>query len=152
MEKVPDTVSLTGPSVIPPHHPGEAFGVDELPGRAGVSSRDLIKGPAPVLIDRVAHDSCSTLTQRVRGKQVTTTERFERPSDRLHPIQQAFIDELGPQCGCRTPGQVMSAVALLNPNPNPTRQGARRAMSGYLCRCGANDHHPNSIMRAGGPI
>jgi aerobic-type carbon monoxide dehydrogenase small subunit (CoxS/CutS family) len=73
---------------------------------------------------------------------------LEGPNGELHPIQQAMIDELGPQCGFCTPGQIMSAVALLEANPNPTRDEARHAMSGNLCRCGAYDHYLNSVMRA----
>jgi aerobic-type carbon monoxide dehydrogenase small subunit (CoxS/CutS family) len=66
----------------------------------------------------------------------------------LHPVQQAFIEELGPQCGFCTPGQVMSAVGLLKVNPSPTLQEAKRAMSGNLCRCGAYDHYLRGVMRA----
>ena len=105
-------------------------------------------GACTVLIDDVAQYSCSILTHRVRGLEVTTVEGLESPSGELHPVQQAFIDELGPQCGFCTPGQVMSAVALLEANPNPTREEARAAMAGNLCRCGAYDHYLNGIMRA----
>jgi aerobic-type carbon monoxide dehydrogenase small subunit (CoxS/CutS family) len=63
-------------------------------------------------------------------------------------VQQAFIDELAPQCGFCTPGQLMSAVALLNRKPNPTRDEARQAMAGNLCRCGAYHHYLNGVMRA----
>lgn len=75
-------------------------------------------------------------------------EGLEGQGGELHPVQQAFIDELGPQCGFCTPGQVMSAVALLKVNPNPTRDEARAAMAGNLCRCGAYDHYLNGVMRA----
>ena len=105
-------------------------------------------GACTVMIDGVAHYSCSTLTHRVRGREVTTVEGLEGPGGELHPVQQAFIDELGPQCGFCTPGQVMSAAALLRANPDPTRDDARRAMSGNLCRCGAYDHYLNGVMRA----
>jgi aerobic-type carbon monoxide dehydrogenase small subunit (CoxS/CutS family) len=105
-------------------------------------------GACTVMIDDVAHYSCSTLTHRVRGRRVTTVEGLEGPSGELHPVQQAFVDELGPQCGFCTPGQVISAVALLKANPNPTRDEARAAMAGNLCRCGAYDHYLNSVMRA----
>ncbi len=105
-------------------------------------------GACTVMIDGVAHYSCSTLTHRVRGREVTTVEGLEGPGGELHPVQQAFIDELGPQCGFCTPGQVMSAAALLRANPSPTRDEARRAMSGNLCRCGAYDHYLNGVMRA----
>jgi aerobic-type carbon monoxide dehydrogenase small subunit (CoxS/CutS family) len=79
---------------------------------------------------------------------VTTVEGLEGPNGELHPVQQAFVDELGPQCGFCTPGQVMSAVALLRRNPSPTREEARRAMSGNLCRCGAYHHYLDGVMRA----
>lgn len=107
-------------------------------------------GACTVLIDDVAHYACSTLTHRVIGRAVTTVEGLESESGELHPVQQAFIDELGPQCGFCTPGQVMSAVALLKVNPHPTREEARAAMAGNLCRCGAYDHYLNGIMRAAG--
>ena len=105
-------------------------------------------GACTVMIDGVNHYSCSTLTHRVRDREVTTVEGLEGPNGELHPVQQAFIDELSPQCGFCTPGQVMSAVALLGRNPNPTREEARRAMSGNLCRCGAYNHYLNGVMRA----
>ena len=105
-------------------------------------------GACTVIISGTTHYSCSTLTQRVRDRKITTVEGLESPDGKLHPVQQAFIDELGPQCGFCTPGQVMSAVALLEANPNPTRSEARLAMSGNLCRCGAYDHYLNGVMRA----
>jgi len=88
------------------------------------------------------------LTHLVRGRAITTIEGIEGPNGELHPVQQAMIDELGPQCGFCTPGQVMSAVALLKVNPNPTREEVRQAMCGNLCRCGAYDHYTNAVMRA----
>ena len=105
-------------------------------------------GACTVLVDNVAMYSCSTLTHRVRGRSVVTVEGLEGEDGALHPVQQAFIEELGPQCGFCTPGQVMSAVALLKINPSPTREEARVAMSGNLCRCGAYDNYLNSVMRA----
>ena len=105
-------------------------------------------GACTVLVDDVAMYSCSTLTHRVRGRSVVTVEGLEGEDGALHPVQRAFIEELGPQCGFCTPGQVMSAVALLKINPSPTREEARVAMSGNLCRCGAYDNYLNSVMRA----
>ncbi len=104
-------------------------------------------GACTLMIDDVATYSCSTLTHTVRNRQVTTIEGLQAANGDLHPVQQAFIDELGPQCGFCTPGQVMSAVALLKSTPNPTREQARLSMSGNLCRCGAYDHYLNSVMR-----
>jgi aerobic-type carbon monoxide dehydrogenase small subunit (CoxS/CutS family) len=105
-------------------------------------------GACTVVIDGVSTYSCSTLTHMVGDRQVRTVEGLEGPNGELHPVQQAMIDELGPQCGFCTPGQIMSAVALLEANPNPTRDEVRHAMSGNLCRCGAYDHYLNSVMRA----
>jgi aerobic-type carbon monoxide dehydrogenase small subunit (CoxS/CutS family) len=105
-------------------------------------------GACTVVIDGTSTYSCSTLTHMVGDRQVRTIEGLEGPNGELHPIQQAFIDELGPQCGFCTPGQIMSTVALLEANPNPTRDEARHALSGNLCRCGAYDHYLNSVMRA----
>jgi aerobic-type carbon monoxide dehydrogenase small subunit (CoxS/CutS family) len=107
-------------------------------------------GACTVLIDDVSHYSCSTLTHSVRSRQVLTVEGLQTADGQLHPVQQAFIDELAPQCGFCTPGQVMAAVALLRANPRPTREEARQAMSGNLCRCGAYDHYLNGVMRASG--
>lgn len=105
-------------------------------------------GNCTVMVDGVAVYSCSTLTHTVRGKDVTTIEGIKGKDGGLHPVQKAMVAELGPQCGFCTPGQVVSAVALLNSNPNPTRDEARQGMSGNLCRCGAYDHYLNSVMRA----
>ena len=105
-------------------------------------------GACTVLVDEITQYSCSMLTHRVRGRAITTIEGLESENGELHPVQQAFIDELSPQCGFCTPGQVLSAVALLRSNPNPTRDEARAAMAGNLCRCGAYDHYLNGVMRA----
>lgn len=107
-------------------------------------------GACTLLIDGVPNYSCSTLTHSVRGREVTTVEGLQKSDGTLHPVQQAFVDELSPQCGFCTPGQVMTAVALLDENPRPTREEARQAMSGNICRCGAYDHYLNGIMRASG--
>ena len=109
-------------------------------------------GACTVLADDVNIYSCSTLTHQVRGKKIQTVEGVASPDGTLHPVQQAFIDELGPQCGFCTPGQVMSAVGLLKKNPKPTVDEARRAMSGNLCRCGAYDHYLKGVMRAAGKV
>jgi aerobic-type carbon monoxide dehydrogenase small subunit (CoxS/CutS family) len=105
-------------------------------------------GACTVLIDDVPHHSCSTLTHSLRGRKVTTIEGLEGPNGELHPMQKAFVEELAPQCGFCTPGQIMSAVALLKVNPKPTRDDVRMALSGNLCRCGAYDHYLNAVMRA----
>jgi|SRR5688572_8789401 len=105
-------------------------------------------GACTVLVDDIAYNSCSTLTHTVRAKKVLTIEGLAGPNGELHPVQQAFVKELAPQCGFCTPGQCMSAVALLKHNPRPTRDEVRVAMSGNLCRCGAYDNYTNGVMRA----
>jgi aerobic-type carbon monoxide dehydrogenase small subunit (CoxS/CutS family) len=107
-------------------------------------------GACTVMLDDVAYYSCSTLTHGVRGREVTTIEGIAAPDGTLHPVQRAFVEELGPQCGFCTPGQVVTAVALLKASPKPTIEEARRAMSGNLCRCGAYDHYLRAVMRAAG--
>lgn len=105
-------------------------------------------GNCTVMVDGMTLYSCSTLTHSVRDREITTIEGIKGKDGGLHPVQKAMVEELGPQCGFCTPGQVVSAVALLNANPKPTREEARQAMSGNLCRCGAYAHYLNSVMRA----
>jgi aerobic-type carbon monoxide dehydrogenase small subunit (CoxS/CutS family) len=105
-------------------------------------------GACSVMIDDVVFNSCSVLTHTVRARKVVTIEGVAGENGDLHPVQQAFIDELAPQCGFCTPGQVVSAVALLKRNPKPTRDECRAALAGNLCRCGAYDNYLNGVMRA----
>ena len=109
-------------------------------------------GACTVLLDGVPNYSCSVLTQNVKGRAVTSVEGVRSANGTLHAVQQAFIAENATQCGFCTAGQVMSAVALLNSNPRPTRDEALQAMSGNLCRCGAYEHYLNGVMRASGQI
>jgi len=109
-------------------------------------------GACTVLIEGVPNYSCSVLTHNVKGKAVVSIEGVKAADGTLHAVQQAFVDENAPQCGFCTPGQVMSAVALLNSNPRPTRAEAIAAMSGNLCRCGAYEHYLNGVMRASGQL
>lgn len=105
-------------------------------------------GNCTVLIDGVPRYACSVLTHSVRHADITTIEGLAAPDGKLHPVQEAFIAELGPQCGFCTPGQIMSTVGLLSVNPRPTRAEAAEALSGNLCRCGAYDHYLNAVMLA----
>ena len=105
-------------------------------------------GACTVLVDGVANYACSVLTHNVKDKAVVSIEGIKSVDGTLHAIQQAFIDENSPQCGFCTPGQVMSAVALLNSNPRPTREEVRAGLSGNLCRCGAYEHYINGVLRA----
>ncbi|PCI74887.1 MAG: (2Fe-2S)-binding protein [SAR86 cluster bacterium] len=105
-------------------------------------------GACTVLVDDVPSYACSVLTHSVKNMRIESVEGLESANGDLHPVQQAFVDELSPQCGYCTPGQVMSAVGLLRSNPNPTREEARQGMAGNICRCGSYDSYLNGVMRA----
>ena len=109
-------------------------------------------GACTVLIDGVPNYSCSVLTHNVKDKAVISIEGVKSANGTLHAVQQAFITENSPQCGFCTPGQVMSAVALLNSNPSPTREEVRVGLSGNLCRCGAYEHYITGVLRASGQL
>jgi aerobic-type carbon monoxide dehydrogenase small subunit (CoxS/CutS family) len=105
-------------------------------------------GACTVLVDGVTRYSCSTLTHVVRTKRIVTIEGLASESGALHPVQQAVVDEGGFQCAFCAPGFIMSMVALVASNPNPTEDEAAHALSGNLCRCG--DYHKilKSALRA----
>ena len=105
-------------------------------------------GACTVLIDGVPSYSCSVLTHSVRTKQITTIEGLEEPDGTLHPVQQAVLDEGGFQCAFCAPGFIMSMVAMVEANPNPTREEAAQALSGNLCRCADYNKILTSAMRA----
>ena len=91
-------------------------------------------GACTVLIDGVSAKSCTLLALQVQGREVTTVEGLAR-NGTLHPVQQAFIDCHGLQCGFCTPGMMMTAVCLLRENPRPTEAQIAAALEGNLCRC-----------------
>ena len=91
-------------------------------------------GACTVLLDGKPVKSCTLFAVQADGREVRTVEGLEQ-AGQLHPIQQAFWDEHGLQCGFCTPGMMMTSVALLEANPSPTEQEIRRAISGNLCRC-----------------
>ena len=105
-------------------------------------------GACTVLIDGVNSYSCSVLTHTVRGSEIVTIEGLEAPDGTLHPVQQAVLDEGGFQCAFCAPGFIMSMVAMVEANPNPTREEAAQALSGNLCRCADYDKILTSAMRA----
>ena len=104
-------------------------------------------GSCTVLIDGVPHYSCSVLTYTVRDKKVLTIEGLASPDGTLHPVQQGVIDEQGFQCAFCMPGFIMTAVAFLKTNPNPTRTELAQGLSGNLCRCQDYDKILTAMMR-----
>ncbi len=91
-------------------------------------------GACTVILDGRAVKSCSILALHANGREVITIEGLAE-GNRLHPIQQAFIDHFAIQCGYCTPGMILSAKALLDENPNPTEHEIKETLRGNLCRC-----------------
>jgi carbon-monoxide dehydrogenase small subunit len=91
-------------------------------------------GACTVLLDGISVKSCTVLAVQADGSAVTTIEGLASNGD-LHPVQQAFHEMHGLQCGYCTPGFVMAAVGLLQENPNPTEEQIREGLEGNLCRC-----------------
>jgi carbon-monoxide dehydrogenase small subunit len=91
-------------------------------------------GACTVLVDGQPIKSCTMLAVQADGHEVTTVEGMASASE-LHPVQEGFRQEHGLQCGFCTPGMMLSAVALLQRNPDPTEEEVRWALSGNLCRC-----------------
>ncbi len=104
-------------------------------------------GACTVVVDGQAIRSCLTPLSSVQGKDVLTIEGLEK-NGRLHPLQQAFIDHGALQCGYCTPGMLMSAYALLQRNPQPTREQIMAGMEENLCRCGAHQRIVAAIEAA----
>jgi aerobic-type carbon monoxide dehydrogenase small subunit (CoxS/CutS family) len=100
-----------------------------------VSCEAEVCGSCTVLVDGLPVSSCTYLAYEIRGKSVTTIEGLEDRTGRLHPLQQAFIDEFAFQCGYCTPGMILAAKALLDEVPQPTDEQIIAHMDGNLCRC-----------------
>lgn len=92
-------------------------------------------GSCTVLLNGEAVKACSMLAVQADGQQIETVEGLAAADGDLHPIQQAFAEKHGLQCGFCTPGMLMLSKALLNENPNPTRDEIRHALAGNMCRC-----------------
>jgi isoquinoline 1-oxidoreductase alpha subunit len=104
-------------------------------------------GACTVLLDGSPARSCVTPVSAVGGKQVTTIEGLERDG-KLHPVQEAFLQEDALQCGYCTGGMIMSAAALLRRNANPSEQEILRAMDGNICRCCVYPRIVAAVQRA----
>jgi carbon-monoxide dehydrogenase small subunit len=107
-------------------------------------------GACMVLVDGQPINSCSYLALQVNERRVETVEGLSTDGD-LHPLQRAFLEEGGVQCGFCTPGMLMSAKALLDRNPNPGDDEMRRALAGNLCRCTGYAGIFRAIRKAASP-
>jgi aerobic carbon-monoxide dehydrogenase small subunit len=104
-------------------------------------------GSCTVIIDGEAINSCLVLAMTVAGREVTTVEGISTP-DNPHPIQKAFTELYGAQCGFCTPGMIMASKALLDKNPNPTRDEVVNAIVGNVCRCTGYNKIIDSVLAA----
>ncbi|MCA8928309.1 MAG: (2Fe-2S)-binding protein [Alphaproteobacteria bacterium] len=105
-------------------------------------------GACMVLVDGRPVQACTAALDAVLGKQVTTVEGLAGPDGGLHPLQQAFLDEQAGQCGYCLSGILISAAALLERNPKPSRAEIAAALDGHLCRCGSHVRILKAIERA----
>ena len=106
-------------------------------------------GACTVLLDNIPVRSCVLKISDAVGRRVTTAEGLGSP-EQPHPVQAAFIAEQAAQCGYCTNGMVMTVVGLLSQTPKPTREQAKGALVGNLCRCGSHDRVLRAVERASG--
>jgi nicotinate dehydrogenase subunit A len=100
-----------------------------------------------VLVDGEATPTCAAGVDAFVGRRITTLEGIAE-GDRLHAVQQAFLDEEAAQCGYCIPGMIIGAVALLERNPDPTEEEIREALEPHLCRCGSHWRIIKAVRRA----
>jgi aerobic carbon-monoxide dehydrogenase small subunit len=105
-------------------------------------------GACTVLLDGVSVKSCTVLAVQANGRSVTTAEGLSGVDGQLHPVQQAFRQEHGLQCGFCTPGMVMATVGFLAENPDPTEQEVREGLEGNLCRCTGYHNIVRAVLSA----
>jgi carbon-monoxide dehydrogenase small subunit len=104
-------------------------------------------GSCTVLVNGRSAKSCTIFAVQADGSDITTIEGLAQDGQ-LHPLQQAFWEEHGLQCGYCTPGMIMAAVTLLQDNPMPSERAIREGISGNFCRCTGYQHIVNAIQRA----
>lgn len=149
--KYPVTLTVNGiayPVEIEPHHSLLSVLRTEI-GLTGTKEGcdDSECGACMVLLDGRPLNSCSYLALQAGGRDVTTVEGLATDGD-LHPLQRAFLEEGGVQCGFCTPGMLISATALLQANPNPSEHDVRVALGGNLCRCTGYGKILSAVLRA----
>lgn len=105
-------------------------------------------GACTVILDGKSMNSCLILAAEAAGSEITTVEGLAEGG--LSPLQAAFLDNAAAQCGFCIPGQLMAARALLDGNPNPTRDQVRAALAGNLCRCAGYEQITDAVLDAAG--
>jgi aerobic carbon-monoxide dehydrogenase small subunit len=133
------------PRLLLVHHLRETLGLTGTNVGCDTSSC----GACTVLVDGESVKSCTVLAVQADGSDVTTIEGLADGDD-LHPVQRAFQDEHGLQCGFCTPGMVMAAVSLLDEHPEPSEADVRHGIEGNLCRCTGYHNIVRAILAAAG--
>jgi carbon-monoxide dehydrogenase small subunit len=105
-------------------------------------------GACSIHLNGEAAKSCTILAAQADGMEITTIEGMAAADGTLHPMQQAFMENHGLQCGYCTPGMVMAATSLLDENPNPTEEEVRIGLEGNLCRCTGYHNIVKSVLAA----
>ena len=151
MAKTPIVFVLNGAERASFAEPGQNLleflrrGVGDLSPKYGCGQGTC--GACTVTIDGETHLSCLTLAESVAGKRVGTAAGLAT-GNQLHPLQEAFMEGFAAQCGYCTPGMLVSAKALLDRNPNPTREDVVEAISGNICRCTGYEPIIEAILAA----
>ena len=105
-------------------------------------------GACTVLLNGESVKSCTVLAVQANGQEVTTAEGLVSPDGEMSPVQQAFREQHGLQCGFCTPGMVMAATSLLKENPHPTEQEVREGLEGNFCRCTGYHNIVRAVLAA----
>jgi len=105
-------------------------------------------GACTLHLNGEAVKSCTILAVQADGQDVATIESLAAPDGTLHPMQQAFMESHGLQCGYCTPGMVMASIGLLDENPNPTEEEVRHGLEGNLCRCTGYHNIVKAVLAA----
>ncbi|HEY8525244.1 MAG TPA: (2Fe-2S)-binding protein [Acidimicrobiales bacterium] len=136
------------PRVLLVHHLRDGLGLTGTNVGCDTSSC----GACTVLLDGESVKSCTVLAVQADGHEVTTIEGLAPAGANgdLHPVQRAFHEQHGLQCGFCTPGMVMAAVSLLKENPNPTESDVRMGLEGNLCRCTGYHNIVKAVLAAAG--
>lgn len=150
MSKTPVTFTHNGAETAVFVDPGANLldvlrrGVGDLSPKQGCAQGTC--GSCSVMIDGEVHLACMTLAETVEGRRIETTNGMR--TENLHPLQTAFMEGFAAQCGFCSPGMLMAAKALLDRNPNPTKDEVIEAISGNLCRCTGYEPIVNAILTA----
>jgi aerobic carbon-monoxide dehydrogenase small subunit len=108
-------------------------------------------GACTVLLDGESVKSCTLLAAQADGHEITTVEGLAGQDGQMHPVQRAFRERHGLQCGYCTPGMVLAIVSLLRENPHPTEEQVRSGLEGNLCRCTGYHNIVQAALAAAGP-